>query len=156
MDEGLRIYVDRLRTQGVEQIHETVPPGFMDVQEKELRFADLVMISGEAYLAQDELVLKLLAKTRARMPCAICNQEVPVDIQAQIMHMEPALGLKRGVYDMSPLVREALLLEVPLVAECNEGHCPGRKEIEQYLRTKKKVDQGTGEGYRPFADLDQE
>lgn len=153
MSEALRIYIDRLRTQGTEKIEESVSPDFIGVQEKDLRFEDPIQISGEAYLAQDELVIQLTVSTTATMPCAICNQSVPVPITAKVMHVEPATGFKRGTFDLGETLREAILLEIPLVAECNAGQCPSRKDMERYLKKQKGSGLDAGDGYQPFADL---
>lgn len=154
MSEALRIYVDRLRTQGTESIQETVPPDFIGIQERELRFADPVQIAGEAYLAQDELVLRLTVDTEAQMPCAICNQLMSLPIHVELTHLEPVTGFKRGFFDMGDIIREAVLLEVPLVTECHSGNCPARSEVEPYLKKKKGSGLDSGDGYQPFADLD--
>lgn len=150
MEEGLRIYVDRLRTQGVERIEESLAPDFLEVQEADLSFIEPVQLSGEAYLAQDELVVKVFATVTAQMVCAICNQPVALPLQAEVLHMEPLVELKNGIFNMGPIVREALLLELPLVAECNQGQCPDRAEIEQYLRKKKSRIQTRVRGFGPL------
>lgn len=153
MSEALRIYVDRLRHQDVELINETVPPDFIGVDDKDLRFTDPVNVTGEAYLAQDELVLKLAVSTVAQMPCSICNQLTAIPIEIELTNAEPIQGLKRGFFDLGDMIREAVLLDVPLVVECHEGHCPARSEVEPYLK-KKKSGQSPEDGYQPFSDLD--
>lgn len=152
--EALRIYVDRLRAHEVEQIHETVPSDFLlEASEEDLQFLAPVRLEGEAYLAHQELVLKLSLSATALMPCAVCNKPVEVKIHIpELLHMEPLTAFKRGYFDMTDVVREAILLEVPLVTECQGGQCPDRKEMERYL--KKKSDREGDEGYHPFADLE--
>jgi uncharacterized metal-binding protein YceD (DUF177 family) len=156
MDEAMRIYVDRLRGQGVEHIREAVGVGFLDVDEADLRFVEPVQIVGEAYLVQHELVLKLAISASAIMPCAICNESVEVPIRVELTDSIPETAFKSGIFDMSEIVREAILLEVPLAVECHEGQCPARQEIAQYLKEKRDSDQEDGQGFRPFADLDRE
>jgi uncharacterized metal-binding protein YceD (DUF177 family) len=154
MSEALRIYVDRLRTQGAEAIQETVAPDVIGVQEKDLRFVDPVRLAGEAYLAQDELVIRLTVDTEAQMSCAICNRLISVPLHVELTHLEPITSFKRGFFELGDIIREAVLLEVPLVAECNGGNCPARGEVELFLKKKKKSGLDSEEGYRPFADLD--
>jgi hypothetical protein len=50
-------------------------------------------------------------------------------------------------------LREIVLLEVPLLAECRQGKCPQRKTMEKYL-SKNGPGADESEGYRPFADFD--
>lgn len=153
MSEALRIYVDRLKNQASETINESVPPDFIGVNEKDLRFTDPVDVTGEAYLAQDELILKLNVSTVAQMPCAICNQPTAIPIDIELTNAEPIHGLKRGYFDLGDMIREAVLLDVPLVVECHDGQCPARSEMEPFLK-KKKSGGDPGDGYQPFADLD--
>lgn len=152
MNDGFNIYVEQLRSGNSEKISEAFAPDFLDVHEKELAFNDPVKVSGEAYLAEDNLILHLEISTFASIPCRICNEPVKVPLQLQkFYHSEPLDVIKSGVYNMMPLLREATLLETPAFAECEQGKCPKRKEFEKYI--KKTENSEKEEGYHPFDDL---
>jgi uncharacterized metal-binding protein YceD (DUF177 family) len=157
MNEAFKIYVDQLRDGHMEELDENLPPGFLDIHEKDLTFQDTVKVKGEAYLANDELVLHLDIEAKGEIPCTICNEKVIVKIDIpNFYYAVPLAEVKSGIYNFSDILRETILLEVTPFAEC-EGNCPKRKEIQKYLKKdlgpEKKEEE---EGYKPFADLDLE
>ncbi len=152
MIDSFKIFVDQLREGQIRLIDETVPPDFLGVEEKELVFDRDVKMNGEAYLASDDLVIHLQVSTQARLPCAICNEQVYVKMEIEDLYLtKPTAEIKSAVYDFSEALREEILLEVPHFAECHNGHCPHREEMKKYL--KDKQDHSEEEGYHPFAEL---
>ena len=81
MKETFQILVDRLKGGQIEKIAESFDPSFLGIQEVELRFDAPVVVKGEAYLSEDELILHLKASTEAVMPCAVCNQMIKVELK---------------------------------------------------------------------------
>ncbi len=154
IDPAFKIYVDQLRAGKVEVLDAEVSPEFLDVEEKELSFSEPVALKGEAYLAQDELIVKVSATTHAQMPCRICNESCDVEVSIK-NHLQvfPVGGLKRGYIDLREMLREALLLELPLTSECRGG-CSVRGEIGDYLREELEGGDDSETGFHPFADLD--
>lgn len=155
MEDEFRIYVEQLRDGHDKQLDETFLPDFLDVSEPDLAFSKPVHLEGSAYLAEQELILHWNIQTEALMPCCICNDKVPVEIEINnFYHSEPLDEIKTGIFNFKSLLRETILLEVPPFTECNEGKCPGRQEVAKYLKgpTEEKVNDD--EGYQPFADLD--
>ena len=158
MEEAFKVYVDQLRNGHVEQINETVSSRFLDFQEEEIRFDDKVQLQGEAYLAENDLIICLNVKTNVFIPCAICNApvEIPLELKSLYLTVEPE-EFKSGVFYFNGLLRDLVLLEVPRFVECNKGNCPQRKEIGKYLKKPEDPNHpGKVDGYRPFADLDYE
>lgn len=156
IDDRFRIFVEQLRDGTVEEIDETLSPDFLEIKEKELSFSQPVVVKGQVYLAEDMLILHLDIKTTATLPCAICNgpAEVPIAIKG-FYHAIPLDEIKGAIYDFREILRETILLEVPILAECHQGKCPQRESLKKYL--KKESVPGSKEdedGYRPFADLD--
>ena len=151
MSDPFVITIDRLTEGATQKIEGTVSPDFLEVNEPDLRFTDPIKISGEAYLADDELVIHLNASTLAQMPCSICNQMVhfPLDVKS-FYHAEPLSNIQGVFFDFRTLLREALLIELPKVAECSGG-CPEREILTPYLRKKDVLDTSTS--YFPFNDL---
>lgn len=155
MNDAYKIYVDQLRDGHTEQLNEEFPPDLMETNEQDLKFLSPIKVSGEAYLAEHELVLHLDIETKAVIPCTICNEPVSVDVSVQgIYHAAPFEEIKSGIYVFTDVVREAILLETPRFAEC-EGKCPERKEIAKYLREEEASNNRLPpeEGQRPFANL---
>lgn len=150
-DHPLRLFIDRIRAQGCEKIDLRLDPDFMDIHEKELAFIDPIAVEGEVYLAGEEVVVALRAETVIHMPCAICNASIALPLQNAWTSVEPVESFRHGVIDLSEMVRENLLIEVPLTAECEQGNCPERVALAPYLRQKQAGREETG--FHPFADL---
>jgi len=155
-DERFRVFVEQLRDGHIEKLREAFEPLFLDVHEKDLTFADPVHIQGEAYLADEMLVLHMDIDTYATIPCLICNEPVKVEIAIKgFYHAIPIDEIKGSVFNFQELLRETILLETPNLAECNQGKCPQRKTVQKYLKNDADGSKKSNEeGYRPFADLD--
>lgn len=153
MQRQFKIYIDRLKHEEKESIDQEVPSEFLDVREEDLSFPTPVKIKGEAYLADEHLILHLHLKTTAALPCAICNQlvQIPISID-DFYHSEPIDELRSPTFDYTEALREAILLQVPPFAECHRGNCPERATISPYL--KKKDPKTETPSHFPFADLD--
>lgn len=155
-DDRFRIYVEQLRNGNTEEIDETLPPDFLEINEKELSITKSVHVRGQVYLAEEMLVLHLDIDAVATMPCAVCNGPADVTIAIKgFYHAVPMDEIKIAIYDFREILRETILIEVPILTECHQGKCPQRKSLQKYF----KKENATGnkeeeEGYRPFADLD--
>lgn len=156
MDERFKIYIDQLRNGEVETLSEEFTPEFMDVNEQDLKFTDPVKVQGEAYLAEDELMLHLDIETTCIIPCSICNEPVKVPIKISgSYHAVPLNEVKGAVFHFQELLRETILLSTPILAECKQGKCPQRSSLQKYLKPESSSDsKECDDGYRPFAGLD--
>lgn len=151
MDDAFKIYVEQLRKGDVEKINEKFDPSFLDIQEKELVFEDPILVIGEAYTTESELILHLEISTYAKLPCSICNEPVKIPVRLNnFYHSEPIERIKGGIFSMMDMLREGILLETPSFAECNEGLCPKRKDLERFF---KKTTTEEESEYRPFDHL---
>lgn len=150
MDERFKIFLEQLKSGDVEKIGFTCDSAFLDVKEENLHFDGPVEITGEAYLADEELILHLGGSVKAVIPCSICNEPVETEVKvAGFYHAEPIAENKTGFFNFQEIFREMILLEVPQFVECG-GKCPQRKQIDKFL---KKAKPSEGEGYQPFADI---
>ncbi|MCB1113436.1 MAG: hypothetical protein KDK62_01635 [Chlamydiia bacterium] len=148
--DNFKIFIDRLKNGVTENIAFLEDPSFLDVHERELGFFEPIQVMGEAYLIQKELVIKLTLKTKAELPCSICNKKTSFQIDVDNFYLtKPLDEIPTHIFDYSEEAREAILLEVPFVVECSQGICPERKEIEPYLAPPTSEE----EGWRPFKDL---
>ncbi|MEC7838523.1 MAG: hypothetical protein VX777_00635 [Chlamydiota bacterium] len=155
--EAFKIYVDRLREGKVECIDETFSSDFLDQNSDDLSFSDPVKVGGEAYIVDNELVMRLDVQTVATLPCSICNEpvKVPVDLNG-IYHVESLDDIKSGVYMFDKALRETIIIDAPRLTECTNGKCPKREEFADYLSKDKAAGQKVDDedGYQPFANLD--
>lgn len=153
-----KIYVDQLRFGKVAELDEEVPAEFLELAAgDELVCVEPVHIKGEAYIANQELVLHMELETKGKLPCSICNEPVDVEVvNRDFYHVVPQSEIKSSVFDFKELVREALLLEAPHFVECQGGKCPQRKELDKYLKKTSPEKEGSEETYRPFADLEKD
>lgn len=153
LEEEFRIYFERLRHDRREQIQLETTAQFLAVNEPFLSFNDRVVITGEAYLADDSLIVHLDMTAQAVIPCTICNKPIQMEVKIpNFYHVEPLENIKSGFFDFKEVVREAILLEAPTFAECNHGSCPKRQEMAKYLADKRKKDDSE-KGNHPFANL---
>ncbi|MCP5470051.1 MAG: hypothetical protein H7A36_06060 [Chlamydiales bacterium] len=133
MDDAFKIFVERLKEGEPEVLEEVYAPTFMEIEEDELRFEAPIHLEGEAFVSGDSLVIIGQVTTRAKVPCAICNEFTEVSLELpNFTHTEKVDEVKSGVYNLAPILREAILLELPSKAEC-KGKCPDRERVEKYL-----------------------
>lgn len=153
MDVTYNIYIERLRDGHIEQIQETLDPAIMGIPEKFLSFHDPIEIKGQAYLAEDTLVLHLDINTYSSIPCSVCNEPVksPIEIN-NFYHAIPLEQIKTGIYNYKEILRESILLEAPAFAECQEN-CPKREELQKFFKKPGSNSVEDEEGYQPFANL---
>jgi uncharacterized metal-binding protein YceD (DUF177 family) len=149
MIDNFKIYIDRLRAEE-EKIEEILSPFFMQIEESDLAFKEPIELKAKAYLTDDNLVFQFTCITTALMPCAICNEDVKIKIEVkENCQIEPLENIKGGIFDFKEIVREAILLELPLITECHEGNCPERANMAKYLS---KNNNRETEAH-PFSDL---
>lgn len=155
MDDTFKIFVDQLRDGHVELIDETLDPSFIDLHDPDLTFQDPVRVEGEAYMADDDFVMRLDVETSALVPCAICNTMIAVPMEIRDAYIiVPRKDIKTAIFNFKEPLREQIVLDAPKHAECN-GKCPRRKEIAKYLKeSSEDPEDDSNDRYHPFADLD--
>lgn len=149
------IYVDRLEDGAIEAIDLSLPSDFLEVNEAELSYQSPVLIKGEAYIAEDELIMCFDIKAVANMHCTLCNEivEVTIDIK-KAYFAEPIKKMKSGLFNFKELVRGAIILETPNFVKCGGEECKHKAQFVKYLKSDDaKAKENEGKEYRPFADL---
>ena len=150
----LQIFIDRLRDGHTETIDERLPSGLLEIREPDLVFDREVEVQGEAYLAQDELILRLNVQSECQIPCLVCNEAVSVPIKIEnAYHAEPLQEVKGAVLDLKEILREMILLEIPPYVECCPGNCPKRPQIAPFMKPVEEAAKEEEEGNRPFSRL---
>ncbi|MEI6242655.1 MAG: hypothetical protein WCP39_04530 [Chlamydiota bacterium] len=151
MLESCIIYIDQLKDDHKEKVDKTFSSVFLELEEAELHFLSGIHVDGEFYLTSTHLIIHLNIQAEATLPCSICNKPASYSIEVEgFYHTEPLENIPSSVFDYKEIVREAVLLEVPLFLECKNGHCPERENMEKYI---KKEKQKTLEEHFPFADF---
>jgi len=146
MPEQLKIFTEQLQNDRREKLNLSLPPDFLDLNEKEVKATSPVVIKGEVYVLDDLLMLAFDVSTEVEMPCSICNTSTKVPLQNKnILISIPLSELPSSIFDCSDLVREEIIMLLPQFIECKKGGCPRRQELKSYL---KKDSQNF-----PFADL---
>ncbi len=137
MKDSFVIYLDRLSEEREEPIDLTVDSDVLNVHENELDFTGDVSVEGKAYLANEHLVIDLSIGATASLPCKICNEmrDYPIDITHTLITRDLS-EMKGHTYDFGVDVREAIIIEIPTIFECNSGECPERVEMEKYIVNK--------------------
>jgi uncharacterized metal-binding protein YceD (DUF177 family) len=150
--DNLKIYIDRMQGGQSHKIDETLPPEFLEIDEKDLLFDEPIALKAEAYIADDHLIIQLNAETSAYLPCSICNEPVQLPIVVKdATTTKPLSEINGSVFDLSGEVRESLLLQTPLFAECSGGKCPERESLKKFLKSGQ--DNDDEDVNFPFADL---
>ncbi len=131
------ININNLKDGKTEKINKTLPPNFLEIKENDLLFDKPITIKGEAYLAQKDLIIHLKIEAYASIPCSICNKFTYVSIFIDSFYHTVQEKDLDSSYDYKEPLRNAILLEVPSFAECNNNKCPEREKIKPYLSKEK-------------------
>jgi len=155
MTTPFKVFFDKLRGKEPESIDLTVSSEFLDVKEEELSFMDPVKVKGEAYITDGHLVLHLKISATSLIPCLVCNETVKTPIHIDNFYLaEPLDEMKGAFFTYEGKLRDAILLQVPFFAECNNGHCPERERLSQFFKKNSKDDSAKNSDYHPFSNLD--
>ena len=155
----LKVYIDRLKDGGEEKLSASISTAFLEIEDSELTFDETLSLSGEAYVTDDHLILRFEAKTCAYVPCSICNSPVKIPILlSNFYHAEPIEEIPSAVFDFSEILREDILIQVPLFAECQNGNCPEREHVKNILKqTPSGQNPASSHSVQfPFSNLDNE
>lgn len=125
------ISIDRIRAEESVQIEETFSPEFMDIAESDLSFTSPIKVDLTLSLGGDFVLISGNITTEATSRCTICNElfSLPISID---FHWASEEDLPQE-FDLLPMLREQILIEVPPFAECSNGVCPERKSIQNYF-----------------------
>lgn len=151
-DQPFKIHINALQNGHVDKIDLTIDlattPLLNPEESQGLKPGKELKISGEGYLAQNELILKLKFSFDCYLSCIICNNFFSTKIEGLIEHILPLSNLRTQIFDYKDLIVENIYLNQPPFAECSQGSCPERENVEKCSRQKK------GQNiYFPFENL---
>lgn len=134
MQDVFYIYIDRLGDGEEEVLEEELDPSFLDVTDGTLFFPEKISLQGTAYVVETHLILTLDISTNYKTYCKICNELIVLPFSLQGLYItEEIENIPSKIFDIRETLRDAILLEIPLFAEC-EGGCPMRKELNKFLK----------------------
>ncbi len=141
LDQDFIINTDRLRNSKELKVRVDlkIPSNFLEVEDSELSFRQMVELQGEIYIVDDQLILHFDVLATVISECSICNRNADTEIKIKnFYHVEDLTKIKAPYFDFSSVLREEVLLEAPQFAECNQGSCPDRELIKPYLVERKQ------------------
>ena len=146
--EEIKIYIDRLANEGEFEQNGLLPASLLELSENDGKASEIAY-KLKAYIADEHLVVTFDASCNLQLPCKICNELTPYQIDcAKQTHLEPLNGLRKGFFEASSCLRDAILLNVPPYCECL-GNCPERTHLKKFL----KQEHESAEVYHPFQGL---
>lgn len=151
MKRPLLVHIERLREGKTESFEEQLDPALLQMADEELACNEPITVSGEVYLVDTWLIVKLSFTANIVIPCSFCNEPFILPIRSDLQHEESLEEISGGVFDLLPVVREAILLEIPFYPQCGGETCRNRDKIEKFL--KKPNEESATETYHPFEDL---
>ena len=140
MKKQFPIYIDRLREGRVEHISQEISPELLDISDDEIDCVKPVLVKGEAYLAEDFLLVSVSLVAEVILHCSVCNEPFAFTIELPKIDQEVPLDeIHDAVFDLLPLLREVLLVEIPFYPQCGGQECKNRKDIEKYFSKGQKL-----------------
>lgn len=137
MKRPLLVYIERLREGKVEWIEEKIDASLLSIEEEGLVCKEPVEVTVEVYFVDTWLIGKISLSAQMTLSCSFCNEPFVLPITIKDEPFEESLEeIRDGVFDLLPLVREALLLEMPFYPQCGQTVCLNRNEVEKYLKKK--------------------
>ncbi|MFY7842592.1 MAG: YceD family protein [Rhabdochlamydiaceae bacterium] len=161
MSKLFDIFIDRLNNGNELIIDEITNCDFLEIQEDELKFNHDLKLKGKAYIAHDHLIISLKIHSQASIPCTICNHLFDYSIHLDSFYLaKPIEEIPSPIYNFGLDIREAILLEIPPFAECNQGKCPLRVDVQKFLKNKgektnQPTEQKSNSSYFPFEGIDE-
>ena len=141
LDQNFIINTDRLRNSKELKVRVDlkIPSDFLEVEDSNLSFSQMVELQGEIYIVDDQLIMHFDVLATVISVCSICNGNADTEIEIKnFYHVEDLKKVKSPYFDYSSVLREEILLEAPQFAECNQGNCPDRELIKPYLVERKQ------------------
>lgn len=135
MSSDLNITLDHLRSGKIQKFNDHIDQDFLEISNEDISFCSKLNIVGQAYLADNFLIMNLSLKIDCLIPCKICNigQKHTINI-SNFYHSTSLDEIDNQVFNPLDVIKEVILAEAPNLCECNDNNCPERKHIKKYLK----------------------
>jgi len=153
---GLRVRIDGSIEGNEVLFEEQLSPDFLDLpQGDELLPVTDIDVCGRAYRASDWIMVEGSVKAQLSLPCATCNERTVFSVEISPWELNLPVDLaKDGMLDLTEVLREAILLEVPFIVKCGGETCRNESEIRKYLAPEGRHQTDDGEERnQPFLSL---
>lgn len=146
--EYIKIFIDRLLNEGEFSQKGTLEGDILELKEGEGKAFNLCY-DLKAYITDGHLLITFDTSCDITRACKICNENTSVSIKLKKQtHSEPIEEIKKGAYEASVCIRDAILLALPEFVECG-GNCPEREFVKKFLKSQNSQ----AETYQPFQGL---
>ena len=153
MKKLIPIYVERLRDGRVLQIDEKIDPKILDITDSDVCFSEPITITGKVYIVEDFLLVQLTICANMQLTCSVCNDLFCYPITISGTTIEMALDeITDAVFDLFPVVRESVLLEIPFYPQCVGASCKNRHTLDCYF-THESFSKEKNTHFKPFENL---
>jgi uncharacterized metal-binding protein YceD (DUF177 family) len=156
MPRGLRVRIDGSHSDCEVEFEERLPPKFLDLPHgDELSLVSDILVSGKAYRASEWIMIQANVTVSMHLPCSVCNEMCAFSVELMPWKRSvPASSVKDGMIDVSELLREDILLEVPFFVRCHGDTCRNADEFRKYYVSEDKIPADDGEERnQPFLSL---
>lgn len=133
--QPLVLFLDQLLPDEEMSVSWTLDPDFLDFPPNdEVQPSRSAVVQGVCSLVDGVALLNLQVKAFFFVRCALCNEsfeyEVCID---RLTYQELVENIKKKRWDVSGVVREAIVIEIPFFPQCGGKECLHREEIQKYL-----------------------
>lgn len=114
------------------EIKEELPPEVLDLDGATARVEKPIAVELVVQKEEEDFLVTGWATTTLSMVCGRCAVWMPWPVRAKVEHLFE--GPHPNSIDLTPLIREDILLELPLNAVCRlgaDGRCPVTGELYQ-------------------------
>lgn len=146
--ESFKIYVDQL--EGVESaIKSSISAQELDLEDRELKIAAPIEVSGCSYIAGSELVIQIDIATKIAIPCRICNEWVTLPLEIEDCYLTTSLEeIKGGFFILTNSLERLFYLKFRPIQSV-KGPVPGATSYRAISRERvpKGMRGGDGSGF---------
>jgi uncharacterized metal-binding protein YceD (DUF177 family) len=111
-------------------LQEDLPPSFLGLEEESVRANQPVRAELHVEKDEDNYLVTGWLQTSLMLQCGRCAEPFPFPVRVEVNHLFEAPH--PNSIDLTPLLREDILLELPLNAACRlgaDGRCPVTGEV---------------------------
>jgi len=152
---ALILYLDHLQPDEEMAVSYTIDPAFLDFNPKdEVQPSRPVVVEGTCSLVDDFVILNLLVKAFFSVHCAHCNEQFEYEVCIDhFAHQELLENIEQKKWNLSEIVREAIVLELPFFPQCGGKKCLHIDELRKYFHVQtQEKDEGNSSPFQSFFD----
>ena len=147
--ERLELHLDQLQGMEVKEFTIQAKAAFLG-EEEGYCWMDPVVCHIRAQRTSEEVILWCSATLSYSRHCSCCEEPLIQQLMVRdAVCTLDAHAVRHGIIDLAPLLREELLLELPLFSDCGDRCCPHRQSLTGCLKKQPAAE----EQHYPFRHL---